>query len=152
MCTWAKTLHGDAFIYESFNAFVREHPWLSAEDIRPKSIAREMFERGATFDEYVRDYGLERSEGVLLRYLAEVWRVLEQSVPAAWRTAAHMTYPVDLPDRRRVRLDYPLGWFRIRHIPLLDLRVSVTGGVHFDLVKRVLRDVQRSGQAPDEVS
>ncbi|KAA3463209.1 uridine-cytidine kinase C-like isoform X1 [Gossypium australe] len=26
--------------------------------------------------------------------------------------------------------------------PLLDLRVSVTGGVHFDLVKRVLRDIQ----------
>jgi len=74
------------FIYESFNAFVRDHPWLSAEDIRPKSIAREMYERGATFDEYVRDYKLERSEGVLLRYLAEVWRVLEQSVPATHRT------------------------------------------------------------------
>ncbi len=35
--------------------------------------------------------------------------------------------------------------------PLLDLRVSVTGGVHFDLVKRVLRDIKRSGQAPDEI-
>ncbi|KAK9845894.1 hypothetical protein WJX81_005399 [Elliptochloris bilobata] len=38
---------------------------------------------------------------------------------------------------------------RIR--PLLDLRVSVTGGVHFDLVKRVLRDISRSGQAPEEI-
>ena len=35
--------------------------------------------------------------------------------------------------------------------PLLDLRVSVTGGVHFDLVKRVLRDIQRAGQAPEEI-
>ncbi|CAL8463321.1 g2855 [Coccomyxa elongata] len=35
--------------------------------------------------------------------------------------------------------------------PLLDLRVSVTGGVHFDLVKRVLRDIKRSGQAPEEI-
>ncbi len=35
--------------------------------------------------------------------------------------------------------------------PLLDLRVSVTGGVHFDLVKRVLRDISRSGQAPEEI-
>ena len=35
--------------------------------------------------------------------------------------------------------------------PLLDLRVSVTGGVHFDLVKRVLRDINRSGQAPAEI-
>lgn len=31
---------------------------------------------------------------------------------------------------------------------LLDLRVSITGGVHFDLVKRVLRDINRSGKAP----
>ncbi|CAI5504715.1 unnamed protein product [Closterium sp. Naga37s-1] len=35
--------------------------------------------------------------------------------------------------------------------PLLDLRVSTTGGVHFDLVKRVLRDIDRSGQAPEEI-
>ncbi|KAJ7521313.1 hypothetical protein O6H91_19G047600 [Diphasiastrum complanatum] len=35
--------------------------------------------------------------------------------------------------------------------PLLDLRVSITGGVHFDLVKRVLRDINRSGQAPEDI-
>lgn len=35
--------------------------------------------------------------------------------------------------------------------PLLDLRVSVTGGVHFDLVKRVIRDIQRAGQEPQEI-
>ncbi|CAM8936426.1 hypothetical protein QQ045_013719 [Rhodiola kirilowii] len=35
--------------------------------------------------------------------------------------------------------------------PLLDLRISVTGGVHFDLVKRVLRDIQRAGQQPEEI-
>ncbi|MCD9560868.1 Inorganic pyrophosphatase ttm2 [Datura stramonium] len=35
--------------------------------------------------------------------------------------------------------------------PFLDLRVSVTGGVHFDLVKRVLRDIQRAGQEPSEI-
>lgn len=35
--------------------------------------------------------------------------------------------------------------------PHLDLRVSVTGGVHFDLVKRVLRDIQRAGQEPEEI-
>ncbi|CAN1310750.1 Inorganic pyrophosphatase TTM2 [Linum perenne] len=34
---------------------------------------------------------------------------------------------------------------------LLDLRISVTGGVHFDLVKRVLRDIQRAGQEPEEI-
>ncbi|CAN6477511.1 unnamed protein product [Victoria cruziana] len=35
--------------------------------------------------------------------------------------------------------------------PLLDLQVSITGGVHFDLVKRVLRDIQRAGQEPEEI-
>ncbi|KAK3222710.1 hypothetical protein Dsin_009735 [Dipteronia sinensis] len=35
--------------------------------------------------------------------------------------------------------------------PVLDLRVSVTGGVHFDLVKRVLRDIQRADQEPEEI-
>ncbi|KAG6672761.1 hypothetical protein I3842_16G075600 [Carya illinoinensis] len=35
--------------------------------------------------------------------------------------------------------------------PLLDLRVSVTGGVHFDLVKRVLRDIQRADQEPEDI-
>ncbi|TMX02671.1 hypothetical protein EJD97_020545 [Solanum chilense] len=35
--------------------------------------------------------------------------------------------------------------------PFLDLRISVTGGVHFDLVKRVLRDIQRAGQEPSEI-
>jgi uridine kinase len=35
--------------------------------------------------------------------------------------------------------------------PLLDLRVSVRGGVHLDLVKRVMRDISRSGQGPEEI-
>ncbi|CAH9131221.1 unnamed protein product [Cuscuta epithymum] len=35
--------------------------------------------------------------------------------------------------------------------PFLDLRVSVTGGVHFDLVKRVLRDIHRSRKEPEAI-
>jgi superfamily II RNA helicase len=74
------------FIYETFNAFADKHPWVGEENIRPKSVAREMYERFTNFDDYVRDLGLERSEGVLLRYLSDVWKALEQSVPAAART------------------------------------------------------------------
>lgn len=33
----------------------------------------------------------------------------------------------------------------------MDLRISVTGGVHFDLVKRVLRDIKRADQEPEEI-
>jgi hypothetical protein len=45
-------------------------------------------------------------------------------LPAAWRTAAAMTYGFDLPGARRVRLDYPIGWFRIRQIPVVSLQVQ----------------------------
>ena len=73
------------FVYDSFNAFAARHPWVGAEDVRPKSVARELFERGASFDDYVRDYGLQRSEGVLLRYLNDSYKTLLQTVPSAER-------------------------------------------------------------------
>ncbi|KAH9297166.1 hypothetical protein KI387_028848, partial [Taxus chinensis] len=57
---------------------------------------------------------------------------------------------LEVPSSRIVILEgiYALSE-RLR--PVLDLRVSVTGGVHFDLVKRVLRDIQRAGQEPEEI-
>jgi hypothetical protein len=45
-------------------------------------------------------------------------------LPPAWRERAHLAYPVDLPERRRVRVDYALGWFRIRKIPIVSLQVQ----------------------------
>jgi hypothetical protein len=89
------------FIYETFNAFADQHPWLDAENVKPKSIAREMYERGATFDEYVRDYSLERAEGVLLRYLSEAWRVLDRTIPSAFHDDAFL----DLVAYLRATLD-----------------------------------------------
>ncbi|NUP08565.1 MAG: DUF3516 domain-containing protein [Polyangiaceae bacterium] len=69
-------------IYETFDTFAKFHPWASVENVRPKSIARDMFERFATFDEYIREYDLSRMEGVLLRYLSDAVKTLEQGVPA----------------------------------------------------------------------
>ena len=40
-------------------------------------------------------------------------------LPTYWRGVTHMAYPFNLPDRRRVQVDYPLGWFRIRQIPVV---------------------------------
>ena len=74
------------FLYDTFNAFAAAHPWVGQENVRPKSIAREMFERYLSFADYVRDYGLQRSEGLLLRHLSQVWKVLAQTVPAAAKT------------------------------------------------------------------
>lgn len=73
------------FIYDTFNAYAAKHPWVGSENIRPKSIAREMYENCAAFHEYVRDYGLQRSEGLLLRYLSQVYKVLVQTVPESFR-------------------------------------------------------------------
>ena len=75
------------FLYETFNAFAAAHPWINQENVRPKSIAREMFERYRSFSDYVKDYGLERSEGLLLRHLSQVWKVLSQTVPESAKTA-----------------------------------------------------------------
>jgi hypothetical protein len=69
------------FIYSTFNAFADRHPWVGQENIRPKSIAREMFESFRSFSDYIRDYELQRAEGVLLRHLNRVYKVLAQNVP-----------------------------------------------------------------------
>jgi Domain of unknown function (DUF3516)/DEAD/DEAH box helicase/Helicase conserved C-terminal domain len=74
------------FVYETFNAFADRHPWVGEENIRPKSIAREMFENFRSFAEYVLDYELQRSEGLLLRHLNSVYKVLSQTVPDGVKT------------------------------------------------------------------
>lgn len=76
------------FIYSSFNAFAAKHPWVGADNIRPKSIAREMFEECVNFNQYVKEYGLKRSEGVLLRYISQVYKTLVQSVPESIKSEA----------------------------------------------------------------
>jgi superfamily II RNA helicase len=74
------------FLYDSFNEFAAKHPWVEDENVRPKSIAREMFELYASFSDYVKRYGLQRSEGLLLRHLSQVWKVLSQTVPENLKT------------------------------------------------------------------
>ena len=80
---WPKPLR--ELVYDTFNAFADLHPWVGGEDVRPKSVAREMFERASSFDEYVREYGVQRSEGVLLRYLNDAYKTLSTSVPEGMR-------------------------------------------------------------------
>ncbi len=75
-------------IYAAFNSFRASHPWLEAEAIRPKSVARDMYEDFCSFNHYISDLGLSRSEGVLLRYLSNAYKVLVQSVPESLRNDA----------------------------------------------------------------
>jgi superfamily II RNA helicase len=69
------------FIYATFNDFAKRHPWVGQDNIRPKSVAREMYETWQSFAEYIKEYGLERAEGLLLRYLSDAYKALLQTVP-----------------------------------------------------------------------
>jgi len=68
-------------LYRAFDDFSQGHPWLAQDRIRPKSVAREMVERFMSFGEYVQEYQLARSEGVLLRHLSQVYKTALQNVP-----------------------------------------------------------------------
>lgn len=71
------------FIYGTFNEFADKHPWVGQENIRPKSIVREMFESYQSFADYVKAYELQRCEGLLLRHINSTFKVLAKTVPDA---------------------------------------------------------------------
>jgi hypothetical protein len=70
----------------SFQVYRQTNPWVADHELSPKSVVRDMHERAATFAEYVSLYQLDRTEGVLLRYLADAYRALRQTVPDDART------------------------------------------------------------------
>ncbi|MDX1649623.1 MAG: DUF3516 domain-containing protein, partial [Myxococcota bacterium] len=74
------------FLAATFPLFAERHPWCARESLRPKSVAREMVEGFEGFDATVRRYGLQRSEGTLLRYLGQVLHTLHRTVPDAAKT------------------------------------------------------------------
>jgi superfamily II RNA helicase len=76
--TWPKPL--SELIEACFTPYREHHPWV-AEGPSPKSILREMLEGGDSFSTFVRRYRLERSEGLVLRYLTDAWRTLDRSLP-----------------------------------------------------------------------
>lgn len=82
--TWPRP--AEAFLEGAFRGFAARHPWLSFDDLRPKSVARELLEEGLDFNGYVLRYGIQRVEGILLRHLGAVYRTLIQTVPEGART------------------------------------------------------------------
>ena len=71
----------DELLHGAFAIYRQTHPWLSEDQLSPKAVVRDMWERAMTFSEYVAFYGLSRSEGALLRYLSDAYRTLRSSVP-----------------------------------------------------------------------
>ena len=69
----------------AFELYCKEVPWARDFELMPKSVLRDMVESAADFKTYVNTYGIARSEGTLLRYLSDAYRVLEKTVPPAAR-------------------------------------------------------------------
>jgi superfamily II RNA helicase len=68
-------------------ALYREtHPWVSENDLSPKSVVRDMYEWGRGFTDFVAYYQVTRSEGLVLRYLSDTYRALRQTVPERVKT------------------------------------------------------------------
>jgi superfamily II RNA helicase len=82
--TYPKPL--EELLEAAYEMYRRGHPWVSDYELSPKSVARDMSERAMTFVEYVNFYSLSRSEGLVLRYLADAYKAMRQTVPDAART------------------------------------------------------------------
>ncbi len=82
--TWPRPLA--ELLEHVYTSELAAHPWLAETPVRPKSVVRDLFERAMTFGEYVGFYKLQRSEGLLLRYLSDAYRALRQTVPESLRT------------------------------------------------------------------
>lgn len=83
---------------------------------------------------------LPTPSGQARTYISGLMAELERAPLAEnWRARVHMTYPVDLPESRRVRLDYAQSWFRIRRIPVVDERLQADTYLACGLLSETLK-------------
>lgn len=69
----------------AFGHYCRAVPWARDFELAPKSVLRDMIETASDFKTYVNRYGIARSEGTLLRYLSDAFRVLDRTLPQSAR-------------------------------------------------------------------
>lgn len=78
-------------------------------------------------------------------YMSGLMGGLEDSpLPVGWRDRTFLALPLDVPDRRGVRLDYPLGWFTFRHIPIVARQVQVDTYLACSVVAEALKQLADS--------
>ncbi len=73
-------------IYDVFDAWRTTNPWIGERNIAPKGVVRDLWDRAMDFPSFVRHYGIKRSEGLLLRYLSDVYKTLVRTVPDEAKT------------------------------------------------------------------
>ena len=110
----------------AFVAYATTHPWVADYTLSPKSVARDLSEQAMTFVEYVSFYGLARSEGLVLRYLADAYKALRQTVPEDRRTEELTDLIAWLGELVR-QVDSSLldEWERLRHPDALVVAAPV---------------------------
>ena len=81
--TWPQPLKEK--LEQAHAEYAQKHPWLNESPVNPKSIVRDMYVQAMTFGEYVAHLKIQRSEGLLLRYLTDAYRALRQTVPEGFR-------------------------------------------------------------------
>ncbi|HIR91323.1 MAG TPA: DUF3516 domain-containing protein [Candidatus Limicola stercorigallinarum] len=81
--TYPKPLEDE--LEAAFAQYCEKVPWANDYALSPKSVLRDMLETASDFKGYIQRYGIARSEGILLRYLAEAFRSLDRTVPVAKR-------------------------------------------------------------------
>ena len=69
----------------AFGLYCQTVPWARDYELEPKSVLRDMVETVSDFKTYVGRYGIAKSEGTLLRYLSDAYRVLDRTIPPAAR-------------------------------------------------------------------
>ncbi len=93
----------EEILSKAFDLYSQEVPWARDFELAPKSIVRDMIENVSDFKGYVALYGVSRSEGTLLRYLADAYRVISRTVPV---------------DKRNEQLEDIISWlsFMVRSV------------------------------------
>ena len=77
--TYPKPL--EELIGAAFERYCEDVPWARDFEPSPKSVLRDMVETASDFKGYVQRCNIARSEGTLLRYLSDAYRVLSRTVP-----------------------------------------------------------------------
>jgi superfamily II RNA helicase len=113
----------------AYETYRKGHPWVGEHELSPKSVARDMFERAMNFVEFVNHYGLARSEGLVLRYLADVYKALRHTVPDDAKTE-ELTDIIEWLGELVRQVDSSLldEWEKLRHPGAEPAAVAVPEG------------------------
>ncbi|MCI2420002.1 DUF3516 domain-containing protein [Saccharopolyspora sp. K220] len=113
----------------AYETYRKGHPWVGEHELSPKSVARDMYERAMNFVEFINHYGLARSEGLVLRYLADVYKALRHTVPDDAKTE-ELTDIIEWLGELVRQVDSSLldEWEKLRHPGAEPTAVAVDEG------------------------